>query len=107
MVSRLPVFSGKRVGKRVAPEVVLPLFVVVVLCFALLIAYPWPVLTTATIVYLASLPFGFMSYRNHQRRDMSMPAQQPAVAHSPEAAAAAPPAHSEPPADPERPARLN
>jgi CDP-diacylglycerol--serine O-phosphatidyltransferase len=107
MVSRLPVFSGKRVGKRVAPEVVLPLFVVVVLCFALLIAYPWPVLTTATIVYLASLPFGFMSYRNHQRRDVSMPAQQPAVAHSPDAAAAAPPAHSEPPADPERPARLN
>src|SRR5712691_6777060 len=26
MVSRLPVFSGKRVGKRVAPEMVLPLF---------------------------------------------------------------------------------
>src|SRR5260221_10588449 len=41
LVSRLPVFSGKRVGKRVAPEVVLPLFVVVVLSFALLIAYPW------------------------------------------------------------------
>src|SRR5882762_8659676 len=69
MVSRLPVFSGKRVGKRVPPEMVLPLFVVVVLVFALLIAYPWPVLTTGTIVYLASLPFGFMSYRNHQRRE--------------------------------------
>jgi CDP-diacylglycerol---serine O-phosphatidyltransferase len=107
MVSRLPVFSGKRVGKRVAPEVVLPLFVGVVLCFALLIAYPWPVLTTGTIVYLASLPFGFMSYRNHQRRDVSMPAQQPAVAPSADAVAAAPRAHSESPADPERPARLN
>src|SRR5688572_517254 len=45
MVSRLPVFSGKRVGKRVAPEMVLPVFVLVVLFFALLIAYPWPVLT--------------------------------------------------------------
>src|SRR5882724_1663426 len=42
MVSRIPVFSGKRVGKRVAPELVLPLFVGVVLSFALLIAYPWP-----------------------------------------------------------------
>src|SRR5437763_9285366 len=78
MVSRLPVFSGKRVGKRVAPELVLPLFVVVVLFFALLIAYPWPVLTTGTIVYLASLPFGFMSYRNHQRTNVSVPAQPPA-----------------------------
>jgi CDP-diacylglycerol---serine O-phosphatidyltransferase len=109
MVSRLPVFSGKRVGKRVAPELVLPLFVGVVLVFALLIAYPWPVLTTGTIVYLASLPFGFMSYRNHQRRDVIVPAQQPAAGPSPNATAAvaAPSAHSEPPADRERPARLN
>src|SRR6266545_3225810 len=34
MVSRLPVFSGKRVGKRVTPEMVLPVFVMVVLFFA-------------------------------------------------------------------------
>jgi CDP-diacylglycerol---serine O-phosphatidyltransferase len=108
MVSRLPVFSGKRVGKRVAPELVLPLFVVVVLSFALLIAYPWPVLATATIIYLASLPFGFMSYRNHQRRDVSVPAQQPAPAPAADATTTvAAPSHPEPPAGPERPARLN
>ena len=58
MVSRLPVFSGKRVGKRVAPEMVLPVFVLVVAFFALLIAYPWVVLTIGTVLYLASLPFG-------------------------------------------------
>jgi CDP-diacylglycerol---serine O-phosphatidyltransferase len=109
MVSRLPVFSGKRVGKRVAPEMVLPLFVVVVLFFALLIAYPWPVLTTGTILYLGSLPFGFMSYRNHQRRDVSMPAQQHAAAAAADetAAVAAPPTQPAAPSDPDRPARLN
>ncbi len=48
MVSRIPVFSGKRVGKRVAPEMVLPVFVCVVLFFALLVAYPWWVLTIGT-----------------------------------------------------------
>src|SRR5205807_3645212 len=69
MVSRLPVFSGKRVGKRVAPEMVLPVFVFIVLFFALLIAYPWPVLTTGTVIYLASLPLGYISYRNYQRKD--------------------------------------
>ena len=53
MVSRLPVFSGKRVGKRVAPEMVLPVFVAVVLFFALLISYPWGVLTIGTVLYLA------------------------------------------------------
>ena len=54
MVSRLPVFSGKRVGKRVPPEMVLPVFVLVVLFFALLIAYPWEVLTSARL--LSRLP---------------------------------------------------
>src|SRR5215475_14503393 len=109
MVSRLPVFSGKRVGKRVAPELVLPLFVVVVLFIALLIAYPWLLLTIGTILYLASLPFGFMSYRNHQRRDVGVPAQQPAVAPAANTttAVAASTAQPAPPADPERPARLN
>src|SRR6202453_275658 len=53
MVSRLPVFSGKRVGTRVPPELVGPLIVVVVLAIALLIAYPWVLLTAGTLAYLA------------------------------------------------------
>ncbi len=68
MVSRIPVFSGKRVGKRVAPEMVLPVFVCVVLFFALLVAYPWWVLTIGTLLYLGSLPFGWQSYRANERR---------------------------------------
>jgi CDP-diacylglycerol---serine O-phosphatidyltransferase len=68
MVSRLPVFSGKRVGTRVPPEMVGPAAILVVLCVALLIAYPWIVLTAGTLVYLASLPFGWMSYRGYERR---------------------------------------
>jgi CDP-diacylglycerol---serine O-phosphatidyltransferase len=107
MVSRLPVFSGKRVGKRVPPEMVLPLCVCVVLGFALLIAYPWVVLTAGTVAYLASLPFGFMAYRKHQRADAAAAQTAPAEA----AKAASPPASAvEPPQpspDPERPARLN
>ncbi|OYX79350.1 MAG: CDP-diacylglycerol--serine O-phosphatidyltransferase, partial [Bradyrhizobium sp. 35-63-5] len=69
MVSRLPVFSGKRVGKRVPPEMVLPVFVVVVLFFALLISYPWEVLTVGALAYLLLLPLGAMSYRKYQRKD--------------------------------------
>ena len=69
MVSRLPVFSGKRVGKRVPPEMVLPVFVMVVLFFALLVSYPWQVLTLGTLAYLACLPLGWLSYREHQRKD--------------------------------------
>jgi CDP-diacylglycerol---serine O-phosphatidyltransferase len=68
MVSRLPVFSGKRVGTRVPPEMVGPLIVLVVLSIALLIAYPWVVLTAGTFAYLVALPFGWLSYRNYERR---------------------------------------
>src|SRR5262249_53477143 len=110
MVSRLPVFSGKRVGKRVAPELVLPLFVVVVLFFALLIAYPWQVLTTGTVIYLASLPFGFMSYRNYTPRDAALAPQAAAAPAEAAPQSVAPKTTPQPPTEPpapERPARLN
>jgi CDP-diacylglycerol--serine O-phosphatidyltransferase len=68
MVSRLPVFSGKRVGTRVPPEMVGPLIIVVVLSIAFLIAYPWILLTVGTLAYLACLPLGWWSWRNYERR---------------------------------------
>jgi len=111
MVSRVPVFSGKRVGKRVAPEMVLPVFVAVVLFFALLVAYPWVVLTTGTILYLCVLPLGWLSYRKYQRRDAAAAIQAPAraSAHSDteHGAPSLQPGHADHPHDPHRPARLN
>ncbi|HMG80586.1 MAG TPA: CDP-diacylglycerol--serine O-phosphatidyltransferase [Xanthobacteraceae bacterium] len=68
MVSRLPVFSGKRVGTRVPPEMVGPAVLVAVLFIALLIAYPWIILTAGTLAYLGALPFGYLSYRGYERR---------------------------------------
>ncbi len=102
MVSRLPVFSGKRVGKRVPPEVVLPLIVVTVLFVALLIAYPWVVLTIGTFCYIAALPVGWWSYREHERRSAAEAASQRAA--TVDIDQTVPP---QPPLDPERPARLN
>jgi len=102
MVSRLPVFSGKRVGKRVPPELVLPVFVVVVLFFALLISYPWEVLTIGTLAYLGCLPLGWLSYREHQRKDEAAAAAVSA-ADAPIAPGPVPASDS----DHERPARLN
>jgi CDP-diacylglycerol--serine O-phosphatidyltransferase len=107
MVSRLPFLSGKRVGKRVAPEMVLPVFVVVVLFFALLISYPWIVLTIGTLLYLASLPFGITSYRNYERKSAPASETQPSAAQAVESQASS--SHHQPAEkpDPERPARLN
>jgi CDP-diacylglycerol--serine O-phosphatidyltransferase len=108
MVSRLPVFSGKRVGKRVAPELVPPLFVLVVAFFALLIAYPWFVLAIGTVAYLASLPFGVIAYRKHERGDAAakpaQPSAVPPTAAPTETQSTLPAA---PPDETERPSRLN
>jgi CDP-diacylglycerol--serine O-phosphatidyltransferase len=106
MVSRLPVFSGKRVGKRVPPDLVLPVFVVVVLFFALLISYPWAVLTIGTLAYLGWLPLGWLSYREYQRKDEVAAAT--AVASATAADAPITPAHL-PASDSnhERPPHLN
>src|SRR5438552_2307191 len=67
MVSRLPVFSGKRVGKRVAPEMVLPVFVLVVLFFAMTIAYPLPAMPFGTLLLLSCLPLRMIPYRPNDR----------------------------------------
>jgi len=110
MVSRLPVFSGKRVGKRVAPEMVLPVFVMVVLFFALLISYPWVVLTIGTVCYLASLPFGYLSYRRHERKDAASAGAASGAAAQPHAHNEAPevlPGHGGQAPDSNRRARLN
>jgi CDP-diacylglycerol--serine O-phosphatidyltransferase len=68
MVSRLPVFSGKRVGTRVPTEMVGPVILLVILSVALLISYPWALLTAATLAYLVGLPFGYLSYRGYEQR---------------------------------------
>ena len=65
MVSQLPVFSGKRGGKRVPPEMVLPVFVCVGLVFALLISYPWWVLLFGLVCFFACLLFGWVSYKEY------------------------------------------
>jgi CDP-diacylglycerol--serine O-phosphatidyltransferase len=67
MVSRLPVFSGKTMRMRVPPEMVLPVFVAVIIFIALLIGYPWYILSIGSALYLLSLPLGWKSYRDQAR----------------------------------------
>ena len=112
MVSRIPVLSGKRVGRRVSPEMVLPVFVVIVIFLALLISYPWEVLTIGTLLYLASLPFGWFSYRDYERKAASeaTPLAKPAAASASASDDTRPPPSAGDPAervDHDRPSRLN
>jgi CDP-diacylglycerol--serine O-phosphatidyltransferase len=107
MVSRLPVFSGKTVRMRVPPEMVLPVFVSVVFFIALLISYPWYILSFATVVYLLTLPWGWKSYRDHERNAAAaLTAATTDAAASPNPAPGFPAAPADTDHD-DRPSRLN
>jgi CDP-diacylglycerol--serine O-phosphatidyltransferase len=106
MVSRLPVFSGRTVRMRVPPELVLPVFVSVIFFIALLIGYPWHILSAGSVLYLASLPVGWKSYRDHARNLAAATAAPAANAAPPSPAPAFAPTVSDAPQD-ERPDRLH
>lgn len=105
MVSRLPVFSGKSVRMRVPSEMLLPVFVAVVFFIALLIGYPWHLLSIGSVLYLGSLPIGWKAYRDQERK-LAEETAPVAASQGPVVPLAFPPS----PADPEqdnRPTRLN
>src|SRR3954451_5627710 len=83
MVSRLPVLSGKQMGTRVPPEMVLPVIVVAVLFIALLVSYPWELLSVGTVVYLACLPLGWWSRQRYQQEDAALAAAPAAGSDQP------------------------
>lgn len=74
MVSKVPVFSGKKLGARVPREGVLPLFVAATAFVALLFSYPWEVLSLGSIAYLISLPIVAV-----QARRMAQAEERPAT----------------------------
>jgi len=80
---------------------VLPVFVMVVLFFALLVSYPWIVLTAGTLAYLACLPLGWLSYREYQRKEAVATGAPTSTASSD---VTLPPTHE---SDQNRPVRLN
>jgi CDP-diacylglycerol---serine O-phosphatidyltransferase len=111
MVSRLPVFSGKSVRMRVPPELVLPVFVGVIIFVALLIVYPWHILSVGTLLYLLGLPLGWKMYRDQAARHAaaiaaSVPGGGATDPAPPAPASSFAPAASDPPPD-DRPERLH
>lgn len=108
LVSTLPVLSGKKLGTRVAPNMVLPVFLVVVLFAAMLVSYPWYLLTAGSVLYIASLPFGWLSYRQYMRKDAEAAAAKAVhpASHSPADTNPIHPGHA-PSEDEDRPSRLN
>ncbi|NEU10697.1 CDP-diacylglycerol--serine O-phosphatidyltransferase [Methylobacterium sp. BTF04] len=69
VVSTVPTFSGKTVGKRVPREAVLPIFLVVVAAFGLLISFPFEAMVATSVGYLVTLPIGAAQYRRRAKAE--------------------------------------
>jgi CDP-diacylglycerol--serine O-phosphatidyltransferase len=80
MVSRLPTWSSKLIGRRIPRDMVLPLFVIVVLLVAFLLSFPWQTMTVLSLVYLASLPLSGRAF--HRRLAADAAAEKSAVPES-------------------------
>jgi CDP-diacylglycerol--serine O-phosphatidyltransferase len=68
MVSRVPTFSGKLIGQRIAREYVLPLFVAAALFIALLLTFPSLTLAAGSLIYLALIPVSAYRYFAEERK---------------------------------------
>jgi CDP-diacylglycerol--serine O-phosphatidyltransferase len=64
MVSRIPTFSGKLIGQRVRRDMVLPILIFAVMFTALLLSFPWMMLSVLSVLYLSVIPLS--AYRHHR-----------------------------------------
>jgi CDP-diacylglycerol---serine O-phosphatidyltransferase len=80
MVSTIPTYSGKTMGTRVPRHWVLPIFVLTVALFGLLVSFPFEMLALGTVLFLSSIPFGVVRYRQLERQDVRNPTEASAEA---------------------------
>jgi len=67
MVSWLPTWSGKGVSGRVPREHVLTIMICVVFVGALLVSYPWEMLSLGSLAYIACIPVAYLQYQRLKR----------------------------------------
>jgi CDP-diacylglycerol---serine O-phosphatidyltransferase len=72
LVSRLPVYSGKSVG-RIRRDLVLPVLIAIAIYVALLMSYIWATLAVTALIYLATLPMGYRAWRRTYGRPKVVP----------------------------------
>lgn len=76
LVSRLPVYSGKKI--KVPGDRVLPLILGCVLLLLLLFSYPWQTLSASVIAYLVFLPISAHAYTKRARIEEAKQAESEA-----------------------------
>ena len=68
-ISTVPMYAGKTLGARVPRQWVAPIFVIVTLAVALVVAYPFEALSLIVIGYFAAIPLGIRAFRAREKAD--------------------------------------
>ncbi|MET3485184.1 phosphatidylcholine/phosphatidylserine synthase [Methylobacterium sp. 1973] len=71
VVSTVPTYSGKTMGKRVPRSLVLPIFLFGVAAFGLLISYPFEALVAVSGGYLLTIPVVAAQYRRRVKAELA------------------------------------
>jgi CDP-diacylglycerol--serine O-phosphatidyltransferase len=71
VVSTVPTYSGKTIGKRVPRSLVLPIFLFGVAAFGILISYPFEALVTVSAGYLLTIPVVAAQYRRRAKAELA------------------------------------
>jgi CDP-diacylglycerol--serine O-phosphatidyltransferase len=66
MVSQVPVYSGKHM--RLKPQMAMVMTVVLIATVGFLVTDPWPTLSLIGIVYIATIPLSYVSFKRLQSR---------------------------------------
>ncbi len=69
LVSKVPTWSGKLIGRRISRDLVAPLFVSGVVIVAFLASFPWATMMVLTFVYLGCLPLSWNSYQRQAKAE--------------------------------------
>jgi CDP-diacylglycerol---serine O-phosphatidyltransferase len=93
MVSKVPTFSGKLIGQKIAREYVPPVFVLAAAFTAVLLTYPAATLAVGSVTYLAVIPFSAYRYRAEERKAAKAAKAQSPKGNAPEEAPARPEDH--------------
>lgn len=88
-ISTVPMYAGKTLGAKVPRNWVAPIFISVTLAIALVVAYPFEMLSLIVIGYFAAIPLGIQKFRALERADRE-------ASGAPNPAAADPGAEGEP-----------
>ncbi|MCI0735923.1 MAG: CDP-diacylglycerol--serine O-phosphatidyltransferase [Beijerinckiaceae bacterium] len=78
MASRIPHFSGKRIG-RVPREYVIAVLFGIVACILLLASFPMEMLIGLSLLYLATIPFAIRRFNAYTAQDAALRANAPMV----------------------------